>query len=50
MQQPQFELQHQLDQPFSLFIATVDPNTMCFHQAMKAPDKQQFLNMMDTAI
>ena len=50
MQQPQFELQHQLDQPLSLFIATVDPNRMCFHQAMKAQDKQRILNMMDSAI
>ena len=49
-QPQQFKLQHQLEWLLSLFTAMADPDTMYFHQAMKAPDRQQFQNAMDTEI
>ena len=36
------KIQNDMDDPIA-FKASTDPDTMYFHQAMKAPDRKQFL-------
>ena len=41
VQEQQYELQQKLDNPIA-FMASTDPDTMYYHQAMKEPNREHF--------
>ena len=45
MHEEGYALQDDMDDPIA-FKATGDPDTMCYYQAMRAPDKKQFVGAM----
>ena len=49
MQEEQYKLQKQLDSPI-VFAASMDPDTMYFHEAMRELDRDKFLEAMQKEI